>query len=562
MSILLIHPPFAPPTPTYLSVPTLTAFLRQQGHRVAAWDANNTFFHRLFQVQSLRELVEHAQRRQQDLMEKTDKLSPGEARLLESALAGAQQLGERLFSLADMSTAADPETRLDIMETAMNLLSVKHYPEQLLFQRSSNSISHHSPANAFSSRQSIEAAQKPGILSDFFERELSERYAAAPPRIIGISLSFAEQTQAAFRSARAARTLFPEAFIVLGGQFVAGNMRAMTNTDLFAWVDALALGDGETILDQLVSELEQPEPRLDRVPGLLRCQAGRLCAAPPAPQMDLETLPAPDFSDFPSAQYFQDPSRAILPMRLSRGCYWHACAFCRCTLDSVRQWQQPPAQVAFDRLREVMQRTGARAFVFVDECVSAELLADFCTLLLEHKLAVQWCIQLRFSPELTLERCLLFRKAGCSHVTLGLESYHEATLKRMHKGIAPEMVDRVLSNLSWAGLRALIYMIVGFPGETEEEAWLSFHRLDAWRKQGMDMRVHYSPFQVLPDAPVALHPTRYGLTAIHYPADCDLGPPALGYEGNCMSPGQAVSLAARFNRLFFQQKNLTGISVK
>jgi radical SAM superfamily enzyme YgiQ (UPF0313 family) len=117
---------------------------------------------------------------------------------------------------------------------------------------------------------------------------------------------------------------------------------------------------------------------------------------------------------------------------------------------------------------------------------------------------------------------------------LGLEAYNNRLLQLMRKGTDTGVIDRVLSNLSWAGLPASAYMIVGFPTETEREALDSFEKLREMRRSGLIVDHHYNPFQIAPHSPVAMQPHAYGIERISTLPGMDLDPPVYRFEGTGM----------------------------
>jgi radical SAM superfamily enzyme YgiQ (UPF0313 family) len=61
------------------------------------------------------------------------------------------------------------------------------------------------------------------------------------------------------------------------------------------------------------------------------------------------------------------------------------------------------------------------------------------------------------------------RKAGCQQFILGLESFSDRVLALMGKGYTAEEAGAFLKKTKNAGIRNDIAIIVGFPGETEED---------------------------------------------------------------------------------------------
>ena len=71
--------------------------------------------------------------------------------------------------------------------------------------------------------------------------------------------------------------------------------------------------------------------------------------------------------------------------------------------------------------------------------------------------------------EMTQEIYDLIAKSGCKRIELGVESYSNNVLNAMNKKIT---IDDIKKNLQFAknsGIYVCIYLIVGFPGETEND---------------------------------------------------------------------------------------------
>jgi hypothetical protein len=58
---------------------------------------------------------------------------------------------------------------------------------------------------------------------------------------------------------------------------------------------------------------------------------------------------------------------------------------------------------------------------------------------------------------------------GCRLLRLGLESGSPHILKRMAKGITPRLASKVLAALHHVGIATHVYLMKGFPGETETD---------------------------------------------------------------------------------------------
>jgi anaerobic magnesium-protoporphyrin IX monomethyl ester cyclase len=102
--------------------------------------------------------------------------------------------------------------------------------------------------------------------------------------------------------------------------------------------------------------------------------------------------------------------------------------------------------------------------------------------------------------------------SGCQHVSFGVESGSPMILGRhaMNKCQTPVQIRRALANAAAVGLTARIYLIVGFPGETEHsiEETLALVKDCPWE----EFMVY--PLIAYPGTPIHDHPEKYGIVSI------------------------------------------------
>lgn len=529
--LLLCSLPFSPPTPPHLALPVLAAYLRSKGRPVRCWDGNNRFLHRA----GSREAVDAGRVRLEACRDLPER--PSWAERTEALLS---RLGDRIYCLSSPEAFESSLERNLALEAVLDLASLGG-PERIFFDHGSNSLGLLSPRSPYSLRDSLAAASAAGLLEGFFEEELLPLVDGAVT-VVGLSVAFAEQFQPALRAARVLKGAFPALPIYLGGSFVSYHLRALRDESLFDAVDGVVIGDGERALEEILDWEEGGRRKEPVIAGLMT--RGRRPEGP-AEAPALMELPDPDFSDFPPRRYFFPRGKAVLPLRFSRGCWWNRCAFCR---GYGRGYDRAEAPFLRDQLLRLAEGTGAGSFILSDACLLPEVLYDFAGLLLESGRPFCWNAHFRFHPSLTLEKVLLLREAGCSRLFLGLEAFSDRLLTLMDKGITTELIDRNLRDLAWAGMGVFLYVIVGFPTETEAEAREGFARLKGHLDEGLSATVQFSPFVLFPDSPVGRAPERYGLEDVVYDENEDLLAPARSYRGRGMTAQRAVELAREFSR--------------
>jgi radical SAM superfamily enzyme YgiQ (UPF0313 family) len=106
----------------------------------------------------------------------------------------------------------------------------------------------------------------------------------------------------------------------------------------------------------------------------------------------------------------------------------------------------------------------------------------------------------------------LLRASGCIHASFGVESGSPKLLAKhaMHKNQTPQQIQWALENAHKANIRSRIFLIVGFPGETDEtiQETLTLVKQCPWDEFSVYPLIAY------PGTPLHDHPEEYGITYI------------------------------------------------
>ena len=112
----------------------------------------------------------------------------------------------------------------------------------------------------------------------------------------------------------------PHVKILFGG-VQASNVDRET-IDVFPQVDAVVRGECDHTISRIIAALDDPEA-LSQVPGLTFRHAGKVVRTPDShPVLDLNSLPLPDYSLFPSVG-----SLEFVSIDAGRGCPF-SCSYC------------------------------------------------------------------------------------------------------------------------------------------------------------------------------------------------------------------------------------------
>lgn len=245
--------------------------------------------------------------------------------------------------------------------------------------------------------------------------------------------------------------------IVLGGPSVVPEL--MGSWFEAGLIDAAVAGEGELPAQILMQRL-QDKQQYEDIPGVLTVHNFR--NPPPPKLMEMSTLVIPDFTDYNFEKY----SEKSLPIQMSRGCT-AACSFC----SETYLFRSRPPEAIVEEFEIGYKKFGNTFFNVADSLInsSAKFTREVCELLVEKNMPIKWGGNARLDKFLTKDLLELMAKAGCHYLSFGLESGSNKVLKLMRKGIRAESAEVVLRDTHAAGIIANVNILVGFPGEEEED---------------------------------------------------------------------------------------------
>jgi hypothetical protein len=290
------------------------------------------------------------------------------------------------------------------------------------------------------------------------------------PTLVGISLCNLSQVFFGVRLAAQIKAALPEQRVIFGGNQCIYEDGFF---DLMPWVgtlvDALVFGEGETPLVECIEAQRRGDPDLSTIGGVGVYQEGHLRRPAQLGQAPCDVIPA-----YPVRSLNAPPARYMSERRdvvAGRGCYWARCKFCTHGLVYGNDHRIGPAAATVAMLRRLVERDGVTRFYFVDEALSPKAARELSSALLEAGVAVRWACYLRLERAFA-DRALLetMKAAGCELVEVGLESACQRVLDAMDKGIAVATARDVLDGVLAVGIRVNVFVLLGFPTESEAEA--------------------------------------------------------------------------------------------
>ena len=567
MKTLLINPPFAGFSPVNVAVPYLYSYLRSKGISVSVWDANIDFWNFMLRPNKIISGRNYMESRFLELNSKS-RLSQNEKleyNWFANVLIKADSITkERYDHILQGEKKRNHEQIAHIyndLNTVIQLSSAEFYPEKLIY--SINTYLFESTYSPYSTSDILNNLETKSIFDDFHKEYLYEIIENSKPQVVGFSVTFKSQALAAFRCASMIKTVYPEIHITFGGVWISTTMEKLKNPLLFNILDSIILYDGEVPLLYLIKELVRKTPDYSKVPGIIYLKKNKIKVIPPVKPLDMETLPPPDYSCIPMDKYPFEKSMIFLSYRTSRGCNWRKCIFCSYNSGFACYHQQAGADYVFKSIKHIREQTGMFSFAFMEENTDLIVLENLSRYIMDSKNAYFWGTNIKLHPNLTMERCMLYKKSGCTVLAFGLETYNDRLLRIMRKGLNTKTIDFSISNIAWAGIYSFAHMMVGLPTETEKEAFDSYKSILNFKNNHLLTTYEYSALKLLPGAEITNNPEKFGIKILNYNEKYDLAPTDIKFEGTPISPERADELAIKFLDItvdpYLKRKNMVNI---
>lgn len=152
----------------------------------------------------------------------------------------------------------------------------------------------------------------------------------------------------------------------------------------------------------------------------------------------------------------------------SRGCPF-SCRFCdRRTFGGKMRFMSPSKMI--EEMMLLYDGFGAEMVFFEDDLftVDRKRVLKFCSLMKKELPGKMWGANSRVD---TIDQQMLsqMKQAGCVDLTFGVESGSQKILDLLGKGITVDQIEKAFRWVKEAGIKAGMFLIIGVPGETQED---------------------------------------------------------------------------------------------
>ncbi len=312
-------------------------------------------------------------------------------------------------------------------------------------------------------------------LAEAYLDEAAARVKASGAKIVAF-LSMFQQHNAMIALARRLKKEKDAPLIMAGGANCEGDAGAALCGHIEAF-DYVFTGEADEIIAPICARLLKDGfiPDEELPPGVVSRTKEK--TSPGRITVNLDALPFPDFSDYfreRDALLPEHAGRFIVTAEGSRGCWWAArrpCRFCGLNGSAAHVYREKSAARFADELaRLAADYPGAQCY-FADNILSLVHQKELPKELMKRAAYADNRLRLFTEIKSSVSEAELARLAevGFFWVQAGIESFSDGILKLMEKGVSAIRQVQMMKHCQAHGIRLLWYVLVGTPGETEEQ---------------------------------------------------------------------------------------------
>ncbi|MBY3203461.1 B12-binding domain-containing radical SAM protein [Rhizobium laguerreae] len=311
-----------------------------------------------------------------------------------------------------------------------------------------------------------------GIVSKFsveMLRKFKELLDDYQPDVLGLSVPGLAPLAAAKIALDAFKTQFPEGLAIVGGSIFLSGLAESPDFERFlaltSRADNIIVGDG---IDIFLGAIDGKE-RLDRI----------LFAVPPGNgPVTKSRVPNPDYTDFDMSRYPYVGTEQTISCPFG-------CAFCNLPRYHGKYQKRPTEQIADELL--LLYRLYGSQLIYMADSILNPIIRDLAADLRQLDVPLYIDGYLRSQEGLgNQDLALDLRRGGLYRARIGVESGSQRVLDLMDKRITVKQSSETVRALAAAGIKTTIYLVVGYPGETDADfqatlEWIDELQNDIWQ---------------------------------------------------------------------------------
>lgn len=320
--------------------------------------------------------------------------------------------------------------------------------------------------------------------------------------VFGVSLLTGPSIRSAIKVCRQVRQGRPDLPIVFGGWHPSLTPEQTLRAE---FVDAIVRGQGELTLLEVVQRIAERKS-LEGVRGVSRKLDGETVHEPERPVENLNRLPPPAYhlADFDA--YARIRGKREMGYATSVGCPY-SCNYCTDQVFYRRRLNAYRADRVVREVTELVERYRLEEVAFLDSNfpVDVRRAVEIGRGLIASKVKFRWTVQASTDLlcRMSDEDVQLLADSGLSHMGFGTESASQEVLALMNKKHQRiQDMFETARKTERAGIRVTFNLILGYPGETEQDRLQTFQIAGEIARQYSNVSFSPNIFTPYPGIPI------------------------------------------------------------
>lgn len=320
------------------------------------------------------------------------------------------------------------------------------------------------------------------FIHSYYEEDLSkletvlyEKLSSFSPLVVGIGPCVTTQLRALKKISLVCDKVFTNIPVFAGGPFASIEGQEWVFNEVLG-IHYLIKGDGELAIPDVIQTIKE---------------SGDIChssCVSYAEYSRINVVEDLDSLEFPFRNFSKDGIYSIrrkslsghqASMIASRGCPY-SCTYCvsgNMKSSHVPFRRRSNANI-IEEMRILKNEHGISDIVFYDDCFFSNMsklsenISEFCNMLFEAELDMQWQIEMRpdFFILLSINELSLLKKAGCRQINIGIEKVSQNGLRFLGKnGKLEGLKDKIALARERFGIHVSATFILGGEDETEDD---------------------------------------------------------------------------------------------
>ena len=294
--------------------------------------------------------------------------------------------------------------------------------------------------------------------------ELKNKLETIRPQIVGVSCTLNAFDDNFHMTTALIKEFYPDAVVVGGGHYPSSLPEPCVQDEN---LDYVVIAEGELPFKKFVEDFLDDQLPNEKIVNDKKIYLKDFNAFP---KLEYEKLEMEEYLELEHSNSLGGDQGRTATLVTSRGCPLK-CTYCATHNVWDYGFRYQSAQNVFEQVVELKEKYNVETVMFLDDIfvLHKKRTKEFCRLLIEHEVEINWYPTSVLINALDEEMITLMAKSGCASLGLAVESGVRRVQKMIKKGVRLDHCKKIVEYMRREGMRVYALFVLGFPNETMEE---------------------------------------------------------------------------------------------